>query len=280
MLNTSRNWLIKLLRECELPASSLPKTAKADIANVLSLGFIVWVKSGAGGKYTVKDAPSIQDLLDTTGYDGDIEALSSKAKAVALHGNAHRGKDNSLLLLLSSASAHVIWTNGKESLNVTDHVAKYGIASLLVYPGDNWITNQPIALVENQDLVFNARNYFERMDIEGCVLYYSGWLSNKLLCWLNEKTRAPSYLIMPDYDLVGIKNYLRAKQSLGDIVDIYIPSNLAMMIKKYGDAKKLESMTDRTAIETSEDKKALELYRLLLDCGKGIDQESLMLYNQ
>ena len=142
----------------------------------------------------------------------------------------------------------------------------------------NWITNQPIALVENQDLVFNARNYFERMDIEGCVLYYSGWLSNKLLCWLNEKTRAPSYLIMPDYDLVGIKNYLRAKQYLGDVVDIYIPSNLAMMIKKYGDAKKLKSKTDRTAIETSEDEKALKLYRLLLECGKGIDQESLMLH--
>lgn len=277
MHNTSRQWLNRLLDTGSSSASSIPKTAKSDIANVLDAGFIKWQKSGAGAKYSIIDESAIRNLLKCTGYEGDLEELTPKAKAVALHSDAHKGKDDSLLLILSTASS-AQWTDGDVILDVEDLVTKYGIASLVTKPGDSWHTNQPVGLVENLDLILYGKKYFERIGFEGSVLYYSGWLSKALFNWLTERERAPNFTIFADYDLVGITNYLIAKEKLGDSLRVYIPDNLNDLLQKYGNPDKLKSNTDRTIIESSNDPDAISIYKALLDTGCGLDQESLLLF--
>ena len=84
-------------------------------------------------------------------------------------------------------------------------------------------------------------------------------------------------MIFADYDLVGIKNYLLAKDRLGESLSIYIPDNLPELLKRFGNPKKLESKSDRTLIELSGNPEAIRLYQALLDAGCGLDQESLLL---
>ncbi|MDA3916166.1 MAG: hypothetical protein PF690_04260 [Deltaproteobacteria bacterium] len=60
-------------------------------------------------------------------------------------------------------------------------------------------------------------------------------------------------------------------------LQIYIPDNLTELIKRYGKPEKLDSLTDRTIIEQTQDTDALKIYSLLLKYGAGLDQESLML---
>ncbi|MES9898554.1 MAG: hypothetical protein ABW148_05975 [Sedimenticola sp.] len=276
MLNASRQWLIRLLEVGSLPASSVPRAAKADISNIHSAGLIKWEKSGAGAKYSIADEAAVFSLLQSTGYEGDVEGLTPKAKAVALHGDAHKGRDDALLLTMSTA-VNAIWTDGRHTLDVLDHVTKFDITSLIVRPGDRWHTKQPVGLVENLDLVLYGKKYFEKIGFQGSVLYYSGWLSKALLDWLTESRRAPSYVIFADYDLVGIKNYLLAKARLGDSLSVYIPENLPELLRRFGNPDKLKSKSNRTLIESSEDPDVIFLYQALLESGCGLDQESLLL---
>lgn len=276
MLNASRQWLIKILESGSLAASSIPRGARAEITNICEAGFIKWKKSGAGAKYSVADEEAIRNLLESTGYDGELGKLTPKAKAVALHGDAHKGRDEAMLLTLSTAGSPR-WSDGENTLDVSDHTSKFGIASLVVRPRDQWRTDQPVGLVENLDLVLYGKQYFERVGFQGSILYYSGWLSKALLDWLAEAKRAPSYVIFADYDLVGIKNYLLAKDRLGESLSIYIPDNLPELLKRFGNPKKLESKSDRTLIELSGDPEVIRLYQALLDAGCGLDQESLLL---
>lgn len=180
------------------------------------------------------------------------------------------------MLTLSTAGS-ASWSDGKNTLEICNHVAKFGIASLVVKPGDKWHTKQRVGLVENLDLVLYGKAYFERIGFDGSVLFYSGWLSQALLDWLIESERAPSYIVFPDYDLVGIKNYIIAKERLGHNTSIYIPENLPELLRRFGNPDKLESKTDRKLIESSGDKDAIRLYEVLLEAGRGLDQECLML---
>ncbi len=276
MRNVSRQWLIRLLDNGSLPASSIPRAAKAEIANVHNAGFIKWEKFGSGAKYFIGDKNAIRCLLKSTGYEGEIESLTPKAKAVALHRDAHKGRDDALLLHMTTAS-YARWDNGQYTLNVLDHVANFGIATVVAMPGDHWHTNQPVGLVENLDLVVYGRQYFTKIGFQGSVIYYNGWLSKAFMRWLTERKRAPSYVIFPDYDLVGIKNYLLAKESLGNSLSIYVPDNLSDLLKKFGNPERLKSKSDRTMIESSRDPDAIRLYQALLESGCGLDQESLLL---
>lgn len=276
MHNASRKWLMNLLKIGSLPVSGVPRVARAEINNLHSVEFIKWEKAGAGAKYIVVDEAAIRNLLDTTGYHGDLSKLTPKAKAVALHSDAHKGRDKAMLLILSAAG-HARWTEGDNILNVSDHVSRFGIASMLVRPGDQWHTGQPVGLVENLDPVVHAQQYFDKVGFQGSLIFYSGWLSKAFLDWLTEIKRAPSYVLFADYDIVGIKNYLLAKKRVGNSLSMYIPNNINELLMRFGNTEKLKSKSGRKLIESSDDPDAIRLYSTLLETGRGLDQESLLL---
>ena len=277
MKNTTRNLLFKFLESGRISSSNVPKSCLSDILNLQDQGFIDWEKSGRGGVYTVDDREAIIALLENTGYHGSTEGLTPKAKAVAFHKDAHKGKDDTLLLMLS-ATQEVFWHNNGISVNLFKIVQDCGIASLLIRDGDNWQTSNPIALVENMDLLVYADQYFKNIKFGGSVLYYGGWISKRTVGWLKTLKDVP-VTIFPDYDLVGLKNYLTLKQAL-PALKIYIPKNLPELLNRYGKTEKFDSLTDRKIIEQTRDKDALTLYSLLLKHGVCLDQESLMLNDE
>lgn len=274
MKNATRNLLFKLIEAGRISGSNVPKSCLSDILNLKKLGFVDWEKSGRGGVYTVENREAILTLLKNTGYHGSTQALTPKAKAVAFHKDAHKGKDDTLLLMLS-ATQEVVWTNNGVAVNLFKIVQDCGIASLLIKPSDNWQTDNPIALVENIDLLVYADQYFKKIEFDGSVLYYGGWISKRTIAWLKTLKNTP-VTIFPDYDPVGLNNYLILKKALPDL-EIYIPENLQDLLIRYGDPKRLESLTDRKRLEQTRDEKASFLYSLLLKHGAGLHQEGLML---
>ena len=236
MKHSTRQWLLKLLKIGRLPHSSVSKSSLPEINNIKNQGFIDWEKSGRGVVYIIRDQNALKTLLDATGYHGSIKNLTSKARAVALHKDAHMGRDDTLLILLS-ATQDVVWRNHDLSINIYQIVRECGIASLLVKPADNWVTDAPIALVENLDLLVHATRYFKKINFQGSFLYYSGWVSKRIAAWLERQKNTP-ITIFPDYDLVGLTNYLLLKKNIPNL-QIYIPDKLTELIKRYGKPEKL-----------------------------------------
>lgn len=272
--NSTRNCLIKLKEAGRLTSSQVPKSAAKEINQIKDQGFIDWERSGRGGIYTINDPEAIKTLLENTGYHGPTENLSSKARAVAFHKDAHKGRDDTLLLMLSATNG-VKWQNNGVSVDIFRIVRQCGIASLLIRPEDNWQTDDPIALVENKDLLVYADRYFKQIQFTGSILYYRGWVSKRTIAWLKKQRNIP-ITIFPDYDLVGLKNYLILKKELPDI-NIYIPGDLPNLLTRYGKSEKLNSSTDRKIIEQTRDADALYIYSQILKYGVCLDQESLML---
>ncbi|WP_300460112.1 hypothetical protein [Desulfobacula sp.] len=274
ILHVKHNQILNIPAYIDEAGQIDPVNQQTLIDQCAKAGFVHWERSGRGGIYTLKHPEAVKTLLAATGYHGSTESLTSKARAVARHKDAHKGRDDTLLILLS-ATKEVMWQNNGRSINIHQIVQDCGIAAILVKPGDNWVTQDPIALVENMDLLVYAVRYFETIHFQGSILYYSGWVSRRTLAWLNKQKNTP-LVIFPDYDLVGLKNYLLLKETLPHI-KIYVPENLPDLLKRYGKADKLTSSTDRKIIEQTQDADALKLYRLLLKYGVGLDQESLML---
>lgn len=274
MKHVTWNFLIKLLETGRITSSKVPKSALPEVERIKKQGFIDWNKAGRGGVYTIQDRDAIRSLLKNTGYHGEIEELSSKAKAVALHKDAHKGKDETLLLMLS-ATQKVLWYKNGVAVDLYKIVQDCGIASILVKPGDNWQTDNPIALVENQDLIVYADQYFKKIKFQGTVIHYPGWVSKKTIAWL-KTLKNNAVTILPDYDPVGIKNYIILKKELPRL-KIYIPEDLPELLLRFGDPERLNTLTDRKLLEQTKDENAAWLYKLLLKHGVGLHQEALML---
>jgi len=274
MKSSIHKYLLKLLETEKLSQSSVSKSAIPMIEKFRDAGFVEWQKSGRGGIFFLKNREAIEKLLEDTGYHGPIENLSPKAKSVAFNKNAHGGHDNTLLFLLS-ATRDVLWYKNGEPLNIFEIVQKCGVASILVRPEDDWQTDHPIALVENKDLLVHADRYFKTIQFKGNIIYYGGWVSNRVIEWL-KKQEKPPHIIFPDYDIVGLTNYLKLKEEFPNI-KLYVPNNLPDLLKRFGNAEKLKTKASRRLIETTRDKDARRVYSLIIEYGVGLDQESLML---
>lgn len=274
MKNVTRNVLLQLLETGRVTSSIVPRAARSEIEKLKDQGFISWNRAGRGGVYTIDDREAIQTLLRNTGYHGPTEALPPKAKAVAYHKDAHKGRDSTLLLMLS-ATHEVFWYNKGKRVNLFKIVQDCGIASILIKLEDDWQTDKPIALVENKDLLVHADQYFKKIEFGGSVLLYPGWVSKRTIAWLKTLKDTP-ITIFPDYDPVGIKNYLIMKKALPDL-NIHVPENLPDLLNRYGDPERLKTSTGRKLIEKTKDEKALLIYSLLLKYGAGLHQEALIL---
>lgn len=274
MKHVTWNFLVKLLETGRITSSKIPKSALPEVERIKKQGFIDWNKAGRGGVYTIQDHDAIITLLKNTGYHGEIEELTSKAKAVALHKDAHKGRDEALLLLFS-ATQKVLWYKNGAPVDLYKIVQDCGIASILIKPGDNWQTDNPIALVENRDLLLYANQYFRRINFEGTIIHYPGWVSKKTIAWLKTLEKA-SVTIFPDYDPVGLKNYIILKKELPRL-KIYIPEDLPELLVRFGDPERLNTLTDRKLLEQTKDENVAWLYKLLLKHGVGLHQEALML---
>lgn len=97
-----------------------------------------------------------------------------------------------------------------------------------------WQTSGFLWLVENQ-AVFDQLDWLPTDVSQGSsVAWYRGYLPNALLDWLAAYPRAPQILFFPDYDGVGLLNYARIKERLGDHVQLWLMPNWLTRLQQYG----------------------------------------------
>lgn len=136
-------------------------------------------------------------------------------------------------LLLKAVHAGQYWLDGKGGvLDVSLLTQTCGATALTVRNGDGWHTAAPLWLIENQAL-FDETSWLPA-GAGGTLCYYSGQLSGLLLSWLAERPRASQVILFPDYDGIGLQNFARLYELLGDASSFWMMSDWEQLLSRYG----------------------------------------------
>jgi hypothetical protein len=165
------------------------------------------------------------------------QSRSSKGRS---HGHALH------YLLVKSISGGVIW-RGKSPeaeekqepekqhgrvFDLSQATGTAGAGVLAITEDDDWRSDQPLWMVENQAL-------FDRLDwlppdAQGTVAYYAGQLPGRLLKWLACRPRAPEVILFPDYDGVGLLNYARLLELCASPTRFWLMPQWPELLNTYG----------------------------------------------
>ncbi|MEG0869634.1 MAG: hypothetical protein RSG77_21715 [Hafnia sp.] len=166
--------------------------------------------------------------------DNPIEAdplLNARASSILLHKDSKSGKalDYSFLQF-RSINPYAEMTINQATVNIAQATAISGCST--VFSGNGFSQdlgfNAPLYLIENLECWANAEKYLPN---DGIYLFYQGWLSNKLLGQI-KRWAYTSLHISPDYDLVGLHNWLKLKQEISG-AQLFMPVDLERLLQKH-----------------------------------------------
>lgn len=194
--------------------------------------------SGRGSLYQIAAPEQVQAYLAQL-RPGHTENAASLIPQRAL--NMSRNRDSKSgsarhsvqYLLLKAANSGHYWRDDKgELLDVSQLTQTCGAAALAVKSGDDWHTAAPLWLIENQAL-FDDISWLPA-DASGTLCYYSGQLSSLMLNWLVERPRASQVILFPDYDGIGLQNFARLYELMGDTCKFWLMPDWQERLRLYG----------------------------------------------
>lgn len=230
--------LEKLRRDGRVTASALTKAQKTALDNFArGTGCIQETMVGRGAVYRIVNDKALDTYwrqLRPREEDQLPDDLPQRAFNIASSRDSkstNPGHDT-YYLLLKSAGAGVSWSNDNSTLDLTAASNNYGAAALGITTNDDWASEQPLWLVENQKL-FDSLDWLPP-GTTASVAYYGGQLNNLLIEWLSKASRTKQVILFPDYDGVGLVNYARLKSKLGEKCSFWLMPGWKLLLKEFG----------------------------------------------
>jgi len=197
--------------------------------------------SGRGSRYQIVSREQVEAhlaQLRPRQEDALPANLPNRALNVARYRDSKGGGAGHAVqyLLLKAISDDLRWHGGQgEVLELSALTRLCGVAALAVRERDGWHTGEPLWLIENQAL-FDDPSWLPA-DAHGTLCYYSGQLSGLLLDWLAARPRAPLVILFPDYDGIGLQNFARLRERLGDGSSFWMMPGWVDLLHRYGNRK-------------------------------------------
>jgi hypothetical protein len=232
--------LLKLQGKSTLPASQFTAAQRMALDQFARrTGAVNCLRQGRGDVYSVCD----QAVFDAhvTQLSPQVEPsiaeqlpLRAQHMAHARDSKARRHQHGSYYPLLKAVGDTVSWREVERGAELALSAAtrEFGAASLSIQSDDAWHSERALWLVENQAL-------FDRTDwlpegTQASLLYYGGQLDGRLLSWLGHRPRASQVMLFADYDGVGLSNFARLREALGDACDFWLMPHWERKLARYG----------------------------------------------
>lgn len=270
--------LRRLLAAGGVPRSQASGNVQREMEPLLQSGAVAIEKSGSGSRFVAMDPAAVESIVRRyRPEDAPDSGLSPRAAAIRRSRDSKRAvSDTPHIVLLRAVEDDATFVSPGKILDVAELTRSYGVAALAVQTNDEWSTPQPLALVENQEVFF----HFDRLPASrdcGCVLYYAGHVSTRLHEWLCARPRAPQLLFCPDYDPVGLVEYLRLRRRLADTVRLLVPDGFEELLRTYGKPALLADQRRYLAgLRADGEPKVQKLLDLMQKHGAGLEQEILL----
>ncbi|GHU93759.1 hypothetical protein FACS1894156_1070 [Bacteroidia bacterium] len=210
---TFRNTIHRLLNEGKINASSVGNIVKksSDFSTLLSAGFIEYsqAKTG-GGTYSVKKKEDLEKYFNNK-FPGELKNKFSAIDNVNAFRNTKAAIRESQNVVLIRGNQKVVLNDVEIDLHYfTENFGTFSTAlkSLVV---------DKICFVENLDSYLIAEQV---IDNEYIFIHTYGGMSKSVV----GKISAKEIMIFPDYDFVGLNNYLVVKE-IFTYTKLFIPKN-------------------------------------------------------
>lgn len=246
-------------------------------------------RQGRGTVYRVLNRQSLISYLRVQ-HPLDENSLSTelpqRSRNIGTDRNSKKGQagHNCCYLLMKAWNSEVVWRNQNDVMHPSEQTTRFGLAALKISVGHTWHSNRPLLLVENQAL-FDRCDWVPE-DFNGSLVYYAGQLSDVLLRWFSEKKRTDEVILFPDYDGIGLSNYVRLADAVhaDTSLKFYWLPNWENKLAMFGNAvvwsntriqfeKSLEKLKAMNALDAN----FLKLGNLSQRHGKALEQEAIWL---
>lgn len=172
------------------------------------------------GRSTIFRCLNFQGVADFLAMQQPLETVPKnipvRSQNIGLQRNSKKGQSTheTSYLLMKCWHESAFWKNGEITFYPEKLTREFGVAALQIQANQGWLSHCPLLLVENLAL-FNCPNWLPE-NFDGCLIYYAGQLSDVVLRWFAEQKRTEKVILFPDYDGVGLSNYVRLARALRD----------------------------------------------------------------
>ncbi|HAS8249051.1 TPA: hypothetical protein I7673_14150 [Vibrio vulnificus] len=196
--------------------------------------------SGRGVAYRIEDLAVVTVTLQQLSPHQDLPlSIPARAANIASTRSSKQGRiTHDVTHVFIKTRGQPNWSDGDRVTEQLQRASEeFGVAALEIGGDKNHslFSKHPIWLVENQEL-FDRLNWLPTSEPTS-VIWYRGQLHNKLIDWLAAPQRSPLIYLFADYDGVGLNNYRRLKERLGERATFWLMPNWRTLLTRYGQNK-------------------------------------------
>lgn len=281
-------FLRRLIQGQRLAGSELSAQARKQLRPLFVGGVLVAETSGRGEVVEVRKPeqllvwtrhtfPSFEGRWQGPGEFGRAQSIARRRSSKA--GGSGVGAGVLHLRALSQGSGSVTCNGAK--FPVHELTLHNGLAACLITTVTRFEFTGQVVVIENLECFLNAERILQG---EALFLNGAGRLSDQLIACLNRSTfNAAPIFHWPDYDPVGLDDYIRLRRMLGERVSLYVPDDIEQRFESLADRKLItEKPRNRMLLEKLAGQNwpcetSKKVFNLIRETGAGLEQEALFL---
>jgi hypothetical protein len=231
----------RLLETGALPRSQCGAGFVRRLKPLFDAAVVRWEKSAAGQKLNLLDRAALERWLvqhfPGTRISNDLD--SSRIQGVAQFRDSKAKRSNLPVIVCVRSTRDGVLLKDGAPVETTRSTAVHGVFAFCLAEPSTYSLEGSCVLIENL-AVFQL---FERLNLGVDLGIWTGGISsNRFLNWLVSVTQlGQRALHLPDYDPVGMTQFMRYHRRLGDSVSLYLPNDLSFLFKNYSNASLLLS---------------------------------------
>lgn len=228
-----RNICRRLLQAGTLPRSECSQSLVRILMPLLESGILRWEKAAGGQRLALVNQPAFERWLSQHFPHAQLQngVDSNRIQAVAQFRNTKALRSNlPEMVCLRSTRDGVLLRDGVP-VETTRATREHGAFAFTLIDPTPYTLCGDCALIENL-AVFHS---FERLGLAaGLAIWTGGISSTRFIDWLAANVNhGLRVLHLPDYDPVGLTEFLRHHERLGEAVTLFLPDDLPALFRRH-----------------------------------------------
>lgn len=245
----------------------------------LDSGVVVEEKSGAGRSLVVRDLEALRLFFAGRYPNAEVfdDAPSRMAGIARFRDSKAFANDASEIVCLRAWKDGALRRDGTP-IDAVAATQEHGVFAFALTDPSAYALRGVCALVENP-VVFS---FIERLNLPlDLALYGRGRISNRLLNWLAQMNPTDCSLMhLPDYDPVGLNEFVRLRARLGERVTLHLPADLSSRFAQFSKRSLVVDPNNQSMLRNlrgSPDPAISAVLKLIHEHNAGLEQEALLL---